>query len=551
MQKSIEDLIAETLGAAISKAGYGAKRPLVEASRDPSHGDFSTVVAFEIAKEAREKPIDVARKIIENVDPQEGILESIETAGKGFINMRVSVEWLRQMLQEILRAGEDYGRSSVGKGQKVQIEFVSANPTGPLNVVSARAAAVGDSLARLLEYTGHTVEREFYVNDAGRKIQLLGESVEARLKQLGGEDAAIPEEGYRGDYLIDLAREIGDECGEQLARIPEDEKSGFLAREAVERILLMQKRDLEDFGVVFQNWFRESKLRESDALEIVLEKLRANKKTYESEGAVWLATTEYGDEKDRVLYKSTGEAAYFMADIAYHENKFERGFDKVIDLLGPDHHAHVAKLLASAQCLGRGEDILEVILVQQVNLLERGEQLKMSKRAGKLVLLRELTDEVGRDVARFFFLMRKTSSHLDFDMELARKQSDENPVFYVQYAHARICSILDFARERGIEYDRAKPVALEPLKSEEGLSLLKLLSTFPTFLARAANAREPHRLTGYLRDVAGAFHHFYEKHRVVSEDVEGTIARLALVDGARTVLANGLRLLGVSAPEKM
>jgi arginyl-tRNA synthetase len=549
--KSIEEVISGVLARAIARAGYGKIEPLLETPRVASHGDFSTTIAFDIAKDTGANPIDIARCIIDALEDEKGVLDRVEPAGKGFINMRISAEWLRKMLLEILNARAEYGRSSAGKGKKIQVEFVSANPTGPLNVVNARAAAVGDSLARLLEYTGHEVEREYYVNDAGRQIQLLGESVDARLRQMEGKEAEIPDEGYHGEYLIELANEIRRERGSEFSSLSGNKRSAFLAREAVERMLDMQRKDLEDFGVVFQNWFRESELRETNALQLVLDKLRANGKAYESDGAVWLATTEYGDEKDRVLYKSTGEASYFMADIAYHENKFERGFDQVIDLLGPDHHAHVAKLLASARCLGREEGALEIILVQQVNLLDRGEQLKMSKRAGRLVLLRDLVGEVGRDVARFFFLMRKTSSHLDFDMELARNQSDENPVFYVQYAHARICSVLDFAHEQGVDYDGDVPVALDPLDSEEELALLKLLSTFPSFLIRAADAREPHRLTGYLRDLASAFHHFYEKHRVVSDDVETALARLALVDGTRVVLANGLRLLGVSAPEKM
>ena len=428
-----------------------------------------------------------------------------------------------------------FGKTEENAGRREQIEFVSANPTGPLNVVSARAAAVGDSLARLLEATGVSVDREFYVNDHGSQVDHLEKSV---AWYVDGEEGEFPEEGYRGDYVKELAERAGD--------VPEEERRAWILAE----MIASQESDLRDFGVEFQNWFRESTLHGEEVGE-TLEELRKSGHTYEKEGATWFRSTDYGDDDDRVIVRSDGRPTYLLPDIAYHRNKASRGYGHVIDILGPDHHGHVQRMLAAMQALGRERDWLEIMIVQQVNLLRDGAPVKMSKRAGEFVTLHELVDEVGRDAARFFFVALRCSSHLNFDLELAKKKSLDNPVYYVQYAHARVASIFRHAEAAGIDPAGARGADFALLDEADDIEILKLLDQFPDAVSGAARLREPHRIPTYLKELAAGFHGYYHKIKIVTEDEQRTLARLALVSAVRTVLKNGLDLIAVSAPDAM
>jgi arginyl-tRNA synthetase len=516
--------------------------------RDPSHGDAATTIAMGLAKQVGRNPHELATEIVEAIDHDAAQLDSAEVAGPGFINFRYGAGWYDDRLRGIVREGEAYGRSAVLDGQRILLEFVSANPTGPLNIVSARAAAVGDAIASLLEAAGCEVHREFYVNDAGVQVQKLALSVEARIRELAGEPLEIPEGGYHGEYLIDVAKVILA-AHQNVLSMEEDERLELLKREAVERMVASQRADLDMYGVTFDRWFHETELE--DRVDRALDALRATGETYESEGAEWLKTTPHGTNDDKVIVKADGYPTYLLPDLAYHIDKFDRGYDPAIDLWGPDHHAHIAEMHAALEILGHSKEQLEVQIIQQVNFLENGQRVKMSKRAGSLVTLRELCEDVGVDVAKFFFLMRKTASHLDFDLDLAREQSDENPVYYVQYGHARVASLIRFAEERGTGVPHSEAVDLSDVTSGGGRVLILLLADFPRLIAAAAEAREPHRLTTYLRDVASQFHKYYHDHRIVSDDEGETAARLFLSEATRTVLSNGLALLGVSAPDRM
>lgn len=535
---------------ALSKLGFGGERADVSPPRDPSHGDAATSVALGLARKAGRNPREVAQQIVAALDLPDGLVESIDIAGPGFINFRYAGGWYRQVLREIVRASDSYGRTDSGRGRKVQIEFVSANPTGPLNVVSARAAAVGDALGRLLEATGVDVQREYYVNDGGQQVEKLALSVDARYRELVGEEWEIPEGGYQGEYVRDVAQRLLDE-NPAVRDMEAAERVEYFKWAAIESIVAEQKAALDAYGVRFDRWFHETELVESGEVDAVLQKLKASGETYEKEDALWLRTSTRGTNDDKVIVKGDGIPTYLLPDAAYHVDKFERGFDPVIDLWGPDHHSHVAETHAALEVLGYKRERLEVEIIQQVNFIEGGKQLKMSKRAGNIVTLRELVDDVGVDVAKFFFLMRKSSAHLDFDLDLAREQTDENPVFYVQYAHARVASLIRFAREKGTEAPSPDDVDLTGVENGGGRPLVLLLSELPGLVGGAASAREPHRLTTYLRDVSARFHSYYHDNRIVSDDPATTSARLFLSEAVKTVLGNGLRLLGVGAPERM
>ncbi|MFH1866449.1 MAG: arginine--tRNA ligase [Candidatus Eisenbacteria bacterium] len=545
-----EQVLRTGLAEAIRKVGLEAGRIDVTPPRDPTHGDASTNVALALAKREGRNPRELAQEIVGALELAPDFVSDVEIAGPGFINFRFATVWYEASLRDVVVRGADYGRTRVAAGQKIQIEFVSANPTGPVNVVSARAAAVGNAMANMLEFVGAEVQREYYVNDAGNQVEKLALSVEARFRELSGEPLEIPEGGYHGEYLADVTKAIADEYP-GLSDMPAAERVALFRTAAIERLVASQRKDLSEFGVEFDRWFHETELARAGAVEETLAALRASGETYEKEGAVWLKTQPHGTNDDKVIVKGDGVPTYLLPDLAYHVNKFGRGFDPVIDLWGPDHHAHVAETHAGLEILGFPKERLEIQIVQQVNLLESGEVVKMSKRAGKIVSLKDLVDDVGVDVAKFFFLMRKQASHLDFDLDLARRQTDENPVFYVQYAHARGASLVRFAEERGQAVPSPDDVDLSDIATGDAKPLVLLLAEFPQFVASAALAREPHRLTSYLRDVSARFHSYYHDNRIVTDDSATTAGRLFLSQATRTVLRNGLTLLGITTPDRM
>ncbi len=522
---------------------------VIEKPRQAAFGDFATTSALNLAKTLKTAPRQIAEKIVAAFDDPRNLVAKFSIDGPGFINVTLSPDYWRSLLPEIISSGERYGAIDLGRKQKIQIEFVSANPTGPLNVVSARAAAVGDVLVSVLNLAGYDAWREYYVNDAGRQIRLLGASVAARYATLCGREEAVPEDGYQGEYIIDLAREIREEHGDVFMDLEPAERAEKLSQIALDKMLALHRRAMDAYRVQYDLWFRESSLRDAKKHVEVLDILRDKGLTYEKEGAVWFRSTEFGDSKDRVLITRDGEPTYFLVDIAYHKDKYERGFEKIYDLWGPDHHGYIARVSAALQALGYPKDNFQVRIIQQVNMLRDGEVVKMSKRAGNIIEMSEVVDEVGVDAARYFFVMRKLDSPLDFDIELAKKQSDENPVYYVQYAHARLYNIIAHGREKGIELD---PHAdLSALGQTEEFAVIRKLGDYPEIIRRCAELMEPHHLTTYLIELAGTFHSFYQKHRVISEDAALSRARLVLVEATRTVIKNALGLLKISAPERM
>ncbi|MFQ5865972.1 MAG: arginine--tRNA ligase [bacterium] len=521
---------------------------VLEKPKSEEHGDLASNIAMILASKLRRKPEEIAQDILEAMELDPQIIAKGEVAG-GFINFHLNEHYFREALKDILKQGEKFGQSSWGHKQRVQIEFVSANPTGPLNVVSARAATVGDVLANLFNAVGFDTQKEYYINDAGRQVRLLGMSVSSRYMELLGKDEEFPEDGYHGEYVRDLAKEIIDGHGDKFVALEKETRWQQLSALALEKIIASQRKVLEDYRVHFDNWLRESKLRESKAHLEVLDLLSKKGYLYEKDGAKWFKSSMFGDEKDRVLVTKEGEPTYFLVDIAYHLNKYQRGFEKLYDLWGPDHHGYIDRMKAALVALGYPKGSFEVNIVQQVNLLQKGEVVKMSKRAGKIIEMEELIKEVGVDVARFFFLTRRSQGPLDFDIALAKDTSEENPVYYVQYAHARVCNILKYAEEQGVRF--SEQADLELLNQTEEINLIKKLIEFPEVVSKAAKFLEPHRLPNYLKELAAAFHRFYHHHRVVTENKQLTQARLILVECTRIVLANALHILGITAPERM
>ncbi|MCD5401166.1 arginine--tRNA ligase [candidate division NPL-UPA2 bacterium] len=551
IRETIAGLIKESLNKAEEKGEMklGHLPPLhLEIPSREEQGDLATNIALQICGQVKLPPRKVAECIanhIEALSSPASLLRRVEVAGPGFINFFLKPEAFYPVLNQIEREKANYGRSNLGEGKRVLIDFVSVNPTGPLTVAHGRHAAVGDVLANILSIVGYEVSREYYYNDAGRQMDILGKSVEARYRQLLGEEAILPEEGYKGSYIIDIAQEILNEHGRGI------KDSELFRRLSEEKIFEGIKKDLTDFGVRFDSWVKEGSLYESGEVEEAIEKLKGKGNLYEKEGALWFRSSSFGDEKDRVIKKSNGQFTYLTPDIAYHRNKYKRGFYQLINILGPDHHGYIGRLRAAVEALGYEKESLKIIILQLVSLYRGKEKLRMSTRAGDFVTLCQVIDEVGKDAARFFFLMRGTNSHLNFDLELAKKESPENPVYYVQYAHARICSILSFAAERGVKVPQVKEVDLSLLKEEEELRIIKKLAQLPEVVETCARSLEPQGLTLYLRNLAGAFHNFYNRFRVIGDDQNLNSARLALVKGVKTTLQNGLRLLGISAPEKM
>jgi len=523
----------------------------VEEPKVALHGDFSTNISMIMASALKMPPRKIAESIINNMIDPAGIIAKTEIAGPGFINLFINKSSWLPVLHEIHESDARYGASDIGNGEKIQVEFVSANPTGPLHIGHGRGAAVGDSITNILSFCGYDVEKEYYINDSGRQIHTLGRSVFLKYKTLFGEKIEYPDDCYQGDYILDFAKKIKTQKGSDLLDQAESEAILYGARIAAEDILKGIKKDLESFGVEYDRWYSEQSLFESGKVEKVINDFRKRKIIYEKEGALWFKTRDFGDEKDRVVVRNNGQTTYFASDIAYHQDKFDRGFNRVIDVWGADHHGYIPRVTASVEASGRKRNQFHVILVQLVNLLREGEPVAMSTRTGEYITLRDVINEVGKDAARFIFLTRHYESPLDFDLELAKKKTNDNPVFYVQYVHARISSIARKGRERGITAPARDDEAVAMLHEPEEIDLIKTMSRYPEVVRLSAEFMEPHRITYYLMDLASAFHAYYNKHRVLTDEPVLTQGRLYLVLAVKKVIRNGLTLLGVSAPEKM
>lgn len=524
---------------------------IIEAPREKGHGDFATNLALVLAKPAGQAPRLLADIIVNHLELAGTAISKVEIAGPGFINFHLDQGWVYQTLPAIIKQGAHYGRVNLGQDKKVQVEFVSANPTGLLHMGNARGAALGDSLASLLDFAGYQVEREYYINDAGNQIINFGKSLEARYLQALGQETLVPEDGYHGEDLIATVKNFIAQGGDQLLTASPEKRQQELIVFALDEKLTNIKNTLLDFGVMYDGWFSEQTLHQSGAIQEVMGQLQHQGYIYEKEGALWFKATAFGDEKDEVVIRANGLPTYFAADIAYHQNKFARGFDLAINIWGADHHGHVNRMQGSIEALGYQRGQLEVILMQLVRLLRGGEVVRMSKRTGQFITLNELVEEVGKDAARYFFIMRSPDSHLEFDLDLAKSQTNENPVFYIQYAHARICSILRQLADQGGQEPLAENVDLTVLQTEAELGLIRKLADFPAEITTAAEMLAPHRIARYLLELAGLLHSFYNSHRVIVDDEELSAARLILVQATKITLRNGLLLIGVSAPERM
>ena len=552
IERELARLVRDALASAASEIALTRLPDEVEIvrPRQKEHGDFTTNIALAVGSGVGMDPRSVAYTILEHL-PQTDFVARVEVAGPGFLNFFMAHVWLYRVLEEVERLGPEYGRIDVGGGEKVQVEFVSTNPTGPLHVGHGRNAAVGDSLALVLNAAGFNVSREYYVNDAGTQIALFVASVEARYLQNLGHEAEVPEGGYQGPYVAELAAEIAKDFGDSLVQVPDKERKARLHKEAIGRTLEGIKTTLERFGIRFDNWFHESELRDSSRVTQAVELLRENGLAFEADGATWFAATRFGDVKDRVLVRADGEPTYFASDCAYVREKFARGFDRIVYVWGADHHGTVKRLQGAAQAYGYDIDRIEFVLTQLVALYRGGELVRMSKRTGDIISMDELIDEVGSDAARYTLLTRSTDTALDFDIELVKRRSLDNPVYYVQYAHARIASLLRYAAEQGVAMEPFEKVRAEELVHETELDLLRKIAEMPEQLQFAADARAPYRLTRYAEELAAGFHRFYTECRVVTEDADLTQARLHLAGAARQTIANVLGLLGVSAPDSM
>jgi arginyl-tRNA synthetase len=526
--------------------------PSIEAEVPPndSIGDLATPVAMSLSKKLKKPPREIAEELVNSIKDKSAF-EKIDIAGPGFINFTFSKEYLYSEMKKLMEYKSGFLREDIGKGKKVQIEFISANPTGPLHLGHGRGGATGEALSNLLKAAGYKVEREYYINDAGKQVKLLGLSVFARYQQLLGIEYPFPEEGYKGGYIEDVANEIIKENGKKFLQTSFEAVSDFFIDYSYRMILSGIKKDLKDFGINFDTWQSEGELYKKGDVEGAIEDLKIKGFIYEKDGAAWFKSTAFGDDKDRVIIKQDGEYTYFTSDIAYHRKKIEKRYDEMVDIWGADHHGYIPRVKAVIEALGYPKEKLKVLLVQMVNLLRGGKPVQMSKRAGEFITLREVMNEVGPDTTKFIFLTRRPDSHLDFDLEVAKAQSSENPVFYVQYANARINSIFTHAKEKGINTDRLYDADLMLLSVYDELRIIRKLLIYPMVFEGAVNTYEPHRITFYLQEISGMFHPYYNKFRVVSDDIELTRAKLALCEAIRIVLRDGLEILGISAPEKM
>ncbi|WP_096203009.1 arginine--tRNA ligase [Bacillus sp. FJAT-45350] len=523
---------------------------VLETPKDKAHGDYATNMAMQLARVAKKAPRAIAEELVAQLDKEKASIAKVEIAGPGFINFYMDNAYLRDVITTVLEANQNYGQTNVGNNTKIQVEFVSANPTGNLHLGHARGAAVGDSLCNILAKAGYDVSREYYINDAGNQINNLALSLEARYFEALGMEKEMPEGGYHGADIIGFGKELANEHGDRFINESEEERLAFFREFGLKRELDKIKYDLGEFRVQFDNWFSETSLYTSGKVEETLALLNEKGETFEEDGATWFRSTAYGDDKDRVLIKNDGSYTYLTPDIAYHQDKMKRGFDKLINIWGADHHGYIPRMKAAIQALGYNKDQMDVEIIQMVSLYQNGEKVKMSKRTGKAVTLRDLMEEVGTDATRYFFAMRSADTHLDFDMDLAVSRSNENPVYYVQYAHARICSILRQGEELGIT--ASTDFDLNQISTEKEYDLLKKIGEFPEAVAEAAEKLSPHRMTNYVFELASAFHSFYNAERVVDpEDKAKSQARLALIKSVQITILNALRLIGVQAPEKM
>ncbi len=551
----VNERVKEAIADAIVNAGIVAPEEVpdivLEVPRDKAHGDLATNAAMQLTKIAKRNPRQIAEAIIEHLDTSSASIEKAEIAGPGFINFTLSKNYLYPIISLVAEQGDDYGRINVGQGQKVEMEFVSANPTGSLHLGHARGAAVGDALCNVLDYAGYQVTREYYINDAGNQVVNLCKSIETRYLQELGQEAEMPEDGYHGEDIKGFAKELVAEKGDTLLEMSPSDRAAFFRTYGLNKELDKIKRDLGLFRVNFDIWFSETSLYEKGEVLRSLDELRDRGEVYEQDGATWLQTTKYGDDKDRVLIKNDGTYTYLTPDIAYHSDKYGRGYDKMINIWGADHHGYIPRMKAAMSALGNDPEKLVVLIAQMVSLFQNGEKVKMSKRTGKAVTMEDLMEEVGIDAIRYFFTMRSMDSHLDFDMDLAISTSNENPVFYVQYAHARICSIFRQAEEQGISIPDYAEIDFSKLTAVHEYDLLRKIGELPAEIAVAAEGYAPHRLIRYVYELAAMFHSYYKAERVITEDAAQTVARLALLGAARTTIANVLRLVGVSAPDRM
>ena len=560
IKETIQQLIVDAL-VSCTQSGVCASSEIppftIETPKNKDHGDYATNVAMLLAPQEKKPPRKIAEQIIEHMPRRDDIVEKLEVAGPGFINFSISRScWLRAF-QDISLQGSDYGTSRLGQGKKINLEYVSANPTGPLHIGHGRGAAVGDALASILTAVGYDVSREYYINDTGNQMGLLGKSVYTRYLQLLGKEVTFPPDFYQGEYIEEIAQLIVAQHKNHYEKTPEAESLSFFTTFAVDHILKGIQKDLRDFDAHFDTWFSEKTLHEENAVERALGELKKKGHTYTSEGNLWFNSMLFGDDKDRVVMRETGIPTYFASDIAYHLNKLERGFDRIINIWGADHHGYIPRIKAVIEAFGKSRETIEVLLVQFVNLLRGGKPVAMSTRSGTFVTLREVIDEVGKDAVKYSFLTRRSDAPLDFDLEIAKKQSDENPVYYVQYAHARICNILNFAAKEGISLPQPDTVNLSLLILPEEINLIKQLSSYPELVENCALTLEPHRITIYLNELVSNFHRYYHlgklesNNRVITENRELSMARLWLVNTIRELIKNALTLLGVSAPEKM
>ncbi|MGE8204979.1 arginine--tRNA ligase [Heyndrickxia sp. NPDC080065] len=539
---------------AVLKAGLATEEQIpdiiLETPKEKAHGDYATNIAMQLARVAKKAPRMIAEAIVSHFDTSKASIEKIEIAGPGFINFYMNNSYLTDLIPTIIEAGDGYGQTDSGKGQKIQVEFVSANPTGDLHLGHARGAAVGDSLCNVLAKAGYDVSREYYINDAGNQIHNLAVSVEARYYQALGMEKEMPEDGYHGKDIIGIGKKLAEQYGDEYTKKSDEERYEFFRQYGLEFEMEKLKKDLENFRVPFDVWYSETSLYKNGKIDDMLKVLRERGHVYELDGATWFRSTTFGDDKDRVLIKNDGSYTYLTPDIAYHKDKFDRGFEKLINIWGADHHGYIPRMKAAMEALGFNPADLEVEIIQLVHLYKDGEKMKMSKRTGKAVTMRDLIEEVGLDGVRYFFAMRSADTHLDFDLDLAVSQSNENPVYYAQYAHARICSILRQGEEQGFVVD--KEASFDLIKAEKEIEVLKKIGDFPAVVAEAAEKRIPHRITNYINDLASTFHSFYNAEKVLDkENTELTKARLALIKAVQITLKNSLALIGVSAPEKM
>lgn len=553
-KKFIENVINEALRSAQQKnllSFQDIPDYIIEIPREKGHGDFASNVAMIMARQARMAPKAIAGIIVEEITlGKVEYLEKIEVAGAGFINFFFNNNWLYKIPNQVVQLGEKYGYNEY-LGLKVQVEFVSANPTGNLHMGNARGGAIGDTLANILQRAGYEVEREYYVNDAGNQIEIFAESLEARYLQLTGHDIKFPENGYAGQDVIQTVKNVIKQKGKSLLEVDSPTRRRIIVQYALEEKIAYIKKTLEDFGIEYDVWYREQSLHDSGKIEEVIQWLTDQDFIYQQDGALWFKSSLYGDEKDEVIKRANGLTTYFAADIAYHQNKFERGFDWVINVWGADHHGHVARMKGAMQALGYDPAKLDILLMQLVRLYRSGNLVRMSKRTGTTISLDELIEEVGKDAARFFFVMRSPDSHLDFDMQLAKEKSQENPVYYVQYAHARICSIFRQASAAGVQMAPLEEIDCSLLNNKEELELLRKIADFPEEIKIAARTLAPHRIARYVLDLAGLFHSFYNHHRVLNDNLPLQNARLLLMKITQSTLKNALDTLGVSAPQQM